>query len=512
MATIYGTSGNDSHDLGGTDLIGTAQADYIYGLDGSDLLDGRGGNDYLDGGSGSNTIRGRGGLDYVRSTGTSGWYDGGAGHDIMDFSGIAQSGSFDLGAGWGNYSTQVTGRFTMANFESLYTGSGWDMITGSNAGNEIRSGGGWDEIAARGGNDTVRAGSGDDYVDGGDGDDWIDGEDGWDDLIGGAGDDLIYGRGGVDLLWGGSGDDRLVGGFGADTIDGGESGFDTAYYSDLTGLYSGVTIDMPAQKASYGHNAGQIFEFDYLFRIDKVVGSVQGDKMIAGATTEFDGLTGNDNILSGSGANRLHGGADNDWINYEKSTAAVAVNLASQTASGGWANGDVLSSFENAAGSAHADTLRGSNGANMLAGNAGNDVIYGEGGIDRIWGDGGYDQMWGGSGGDFFIFASTQDSAYASGPDSIRDYSRTQGDKIVVSAIDANLHVVGSNDFASLKAGIHGWDDAFTAGTISYRHVSGNTVVSFNTSDAESAYGFDAPEMQITLAGIHNMQWSDFVL
>jgi Ca2+-binding RTX toxin-like protein len=507
MATIYGTNGNDRDDLGGTDLIGTAQHDTIYGLGGSDLLDGLGGNDHLDGGSGINTIRGGAGYDYVKTAHGSGWYDGGSESDIIDFTALSQAGWFDLGAGWGSFSSQTTGRFTMVNFENIYTGNGWDTIWGTNGVNEIRSGSGWDTVHALGGHDTVRAGVGDDYVDGGTGDDWIDGAEGWDELFGGLGNDLIYGGSGVDLLWGGHGDDRLVGGLGSDTVDGGESGFDTAYFSDLSSLHSGVTVDMPAQKATYGHNG--IWETDNLFRIDKVVGSYGSDKMIAGATTEFDGNGGHDNILSGSGANRLHGGLGNDWINYEKSTAGVVVNLQHQTASGGWAAGDVLSSFEHAGGSAHVDLLRGSNGENMLAGGAGNDTIYGDGGADRIWGDAGRDTIWGGSGGDRFLFMTSTDSAYTSGPDRIHDFSAAQGDRIVLK-MDANWHLNGKQGFTSLLAGADGWDGAFRAGTIGYHYSGGDTYVDINLMDHNSGNGYDAPEMQIRLTGIHNLTWSSF--
>lgn len=518
MTIIYGTNGNDRGDLGGSDLIGTNLADEIFGLAGDDLLNGRGGNDYLNGGAGRNTIVGGAGYDYVRADGAlGGFFDGGADDDIMEFTSGA-SGFFDLGAGWATFSSnQALGRFSMQNFESLYTGAGFDTIWGTEGANEIRSGGGYDTVFGRGGVDTIRAGTGDDHVEGGAGNDWIDGEDGWDGLFGGTGNDMMYGRGGADLLWGGHGDDVMSGGLGSDTIDGGEGGFDTASFADLPSLVTGLTIDMTTSKATYTYypgtwEQGTVTETDNLYRIDKVIGSWSNDYVTLGATTEFSGLFGNDNMYSGSGANRLDGGADSDLISYERSTAGVSVNLTAQTATGGWATGDVLTAFERAEGSAFADTLRGSGDVNHLFGGGGTDVIYGEGGADRLWGDAGYDQMWGGSGADVFIFASTLDSPYSSGSDWIRDFSRAQGDKISIGSIDANWGLSGLNDVSAFTLGLDGWDADFRAGTLNYRHSGGDTYVELNCSDLQSSAGFDAPELQIRLSGIHMLSISDFVL
>ena len=61
----------------------------------------------------------------------------------------------------------------------------------------------------------------------------------------------------------------------------------------------------------------------------------------------------------------------------------MTVNLATQTASGGHAQGDVLSGFENAIGSNSSDTLTGSDGDNVLRGAGGNDTL--SGGLGSDW-------------------------------------------------------------------------------------------------------------------------------
>ncbi len=66
--------------------------------------------------------------------------------------------------------------------------------------------------------------------------------------------------------------------------------------------------------------------------------------------------------------------------------------------SGGDAQGDTITGFENIIGSAQADALIGDGGANRLSGGAGNDFIVGGAGDDVVAGGAGADQMYGGPG------------------------------------------------------------------------------------------------------------------
>ena len=67
---------------------------------------------------------------------------------------------------------------------------------------------------------------------------------------------------------------------------------------------------------------------------------------------------------------------------YAGSAQAVTVNLGTNTASGGDAAGDTLTSIEDLCGSAHADRLTGDANTNVLEGGAGADVLDGGGGTD----------------------------------------------------------------------------------------------------------------------------------
>ena len=107
----------------------------------------------------------------------------------------------------------------------------------------------------------------------------------------------------------------------------------------------------------------------------------------------IDTLSGgrlNDLLEGGAGANSLDGGTggdfvtpENDVASYASSTAAVTVNLATGTGTGGDAQGDTITGVESLIGSAFADTLTG---------DANNNILEGRGGADHInGGSGGFD-------------------------------------------------------------------------------------------------------------------------
>jgi Ca2+-binding RTX toxin-like protein len=78
---------------------------------------------------------------------------------------LGPDGSIASGATGAKGATRIT------NFVSVRTGSGADVVTGSDAANSIATGGGDDTVSALGGDDVINAGSGEDAADGGAGDD-----------------------------------------------------------------------------------------------------------------------------------------------------------------------------------------------------------------------------------------------------------------------------------------------------------------------------------------------------
>ena len=123
------------------------------------------------------------------------------------------------------------------------------------------------------------------------------------------------------------------------------------------------------------------------------------------------GLGGSDVIIGGSGADDINGGSGSDYSSYQDSTAGVTVSLASGTGSGGYAEGDTLTSIENLTGSWYDDFLIGNDSNNVLAGLGGNDILKGGGGADTIYGDSGDDTLKGGGGADTLNGGSGIDTA-----------------------------------------------------------------------------------------------------
>ena len=130
-----------------------------------------------------------------------------------------------------------------------------------------------------------------------------------------------------------------------------------------------------------------------MISIENLVGSANADTL-----TGDDG----DNIIEGGdGADTMDGGDGNDTLSYAGSSAGVNVNLLTGAASGGDADGDTISNFENLIGSAHDDILTGHDGDSVIDGGAGDDRLVKASGTSAD----GTDSWIGGEGTDTFVFA-----------------------------------------------------------------------------------------------------------
>ncbi|WP_210190400.1 calcium-binding protein [Ensifer aridi] len=126
---------------------------------------------------------------------------------------------------------------------------------------------------------------------------------------------------------------------------------------------------------------------------DNVITSGAGNDMLtAGA--------GNDTVIGNDGADKIDGGDDSDTSVYAGSDEGVSIDLANNTAAGGYADGDVLIGIENLLGSQYADSLLGSSAANWLNGQDGDDTLDGREGDDVLIGGAGADILIGGTGTD----------------------------------------------------------------------------------------------------------------
>lgn len=446
-------TGNNSNNL----FLGGAGNDTISGGIGADTFyyttensGGDLGSDFLDGGAdadtynaGNNNIGGFGTANIgnaQRTTSITLYLDStkdinsNSIADSVDY-GITLSGSYN------QFAYTVSGGFTsidqMINFENATTGSGNDLLVGSDTNNVLSGYTGSDTIYGYGGNDTL-------YADNGYGDASVD------TIYGGEGNDTIYIYSGNDIADAGNGTDTLSfgnassytgitanlttgvvsfltytitvsnfenvsgtvnadtitgdannnsiwGGLGNDVLNGG-GGIDLADYSSAG---SAVTVNLTTGAASGGYGSDTLSNFEAILGSgynDLLTGDGNDNTIYGGGGADsIQGSGGVDTIFGGAGNDSLDGGAGIDTLSFAQSGAAVMASLTTNTTSGGEGN-DVLSNFENLLGSNYNDTLTGSAGNNTIYGGSGVDTIRGGAGTDYLYGDAGNDIIYADSG------------------------------------------------------------------------------------------------------------------
>lgn len=246
----------------------------------------------------------------------------------------------------------------------------------------IRGGALGDAISGVAQTNHIDGGAGDDHILGGAGEDILNGGLGNDILVTGFGNSVAHGDEGNDVLrsngsqsqlFGDAGDDRFEVYGGTSLIDGGE-GFDTI-----------ALLSFFAGEAENGFGAFFNMASSNVVSIEQVLGSGSGDTIIGSDQAEtIRAGRGNDVVYGSGGADILDGGDGVDTLYYTQSTSAVFVDLAAGVASGGDAEGDTITGFENLVGSSYSDTLIGNDDSNTFIYLGGADTIDGRGGIDTL--------------------------------------------------------------------------------------------------------------------------------
>ncbi len=555
---------------GGDTITGNSAANHIQSMRGDDHIDGLGGDDVLDGGSGNDTLYGRDGTDTLIGGDGNDILDGGAGNDTL------LGGTGEDRAAYADATAGVTVDLTRAVQDTAGAGhdvfDGIEDVSGSAFADHLSGNAGVNQLYGGAGDDVLSGNGGGDYLDGGLGNDLLSGGDGDDVLTGGAGADVLQGGGGIDrasyaassaavtidlsqvtfdagqgtgdyaahgfggdaqgdtlyaienlsgsafadhlsgdvhanTLWGGGGDDVLAGNggddtlygeAGNDTLDGGD-GNDTLYGgpgadtliggngSDTVAYVTAVTVNLTADGTGLQSASGGDADGDKLYGFENARGSAFADSLTgdngvnqlwggagddvlngggAGDTLRGEagndtihGDAGNDTILGGAGSDTLDGGAGIDLVSYNDSNAAVTVDLNAdgtglQSASGGTAQGDHLYGFENARGSAFADSLSGDGGANSLWGGAGDDIVHGNGGNDALYGEAGNDTLDGGDGNDTIAGGAGADTLTGGAGYDTLDYSASSAAVTVdLTAVNGHQAVSGGDAQGDIVSG-----------------------------------------------------------
>jgi Ca2+-binding RTX toxin-like protein len=465
----------DGTNVGDT-LTGTSDAETLNGLGGNDTLNGLGGDDALHGGAGNDTLNGGDGIDrlwgddgddmlapgsdaafiYIEGgVNREGVYsvDGGAGFDmlVLDYSAATQSQSIS--------GAQTLASPQVVNVEAVkITGSQFsDFLTGSVNADQLFGGDGFDYLSGGGGNDLLDAGAP------------------------GASSVAPVGPGGH------SNDDALS----LDHLFSAGLGLPSVRFlinqpqsrvTDFWGLkppagniYS-FTVDEAGAEASIaftaaGHGGDEMVEFHITDANGTPVWDwVRSDpsdqpppftlpatgtyylEVVIGNPDEWD-TSSIDVTFSLEGAdvlthNVLEGGTGNDTYIVYDATDEVIENAGEGTdlvrSSLSYTLGDNVENLTLTGTAAVNGT--GNALANVFTGNTAANVISGGGGGDTLIGGGGGDTLTGGGGADRFKFTDLSDSTSAA-PDRITDFDRKAGDKIDLSAIDANTNAAGDQAF-----------------------------------------------------------------
>ncbi|ACC82978.1 M10 family metallopeptidase [Nostoc punctiforme] len=168
-------------------------------------------------------------------------------------------------------------------------------------------------------------------------------------------------------------------------------------------------------------------------------------------------------------------------------------------------------------GGAGSDTINGGNGNDRLIGRAGSDRLTGGTGNDVLIGGAGNDVLLGGTGADRFLYDTEGAFARADvGQDTISDFNRSQGDKIVLDRTTFTVlsstsgNSLAANDFAI--AGLDILGIPLTGELLNAKIVYNSTNGSLYYNQNGTAVGFGSGGLFATLSNEPTLAASDFIV
>ena len=292
---------------------------------------------------------------------------------------------------------------------------------------------------------------------------------------------------------GGGDDGRAEGDEHGEQHEQGDDDHDTGHDANLLALgFVGPGLDLDRGAAGQGGNADRAAGRAMIANDDDIHEVIRGNdsaNRLYGGTGDDSifGNGGNDTLSGGSGKDRIDGGKGNDVQDGGSGNDKLWGREGNDRLTGGTGN----------------DGLEGNSGKDTLKGGDGHDRMKGDSGVDTLEGGKGADRLLGGDQADTFVFRARSDSTVDSaGRDKIGDFSRSEGDKLGLSGIDAKTAAKGNNAFSFIG------DDAFDkhAGELRYAHKNGNTLVQGDVNgDGKADFAF-------VLEGTIGLKASDFIL
>ena len=385
---VFGTEGDNYLDgRGGQDKIhGRDGDDYLVAGKGDDELFGDAGNDVLVGGKGNNILNGGEGIDTVAYNDHRVFVDLAKGTAVTDPQTDTNSDN--------NFTDTLIG------IENVRSGKGWDILRGDNNNNVLNGGGIVDNLHGRGGDDTFVFN------------------------VKNNRDNWLLKRGHVGLVEGGEG---------VDTLD----------YSklnhDLDVLKSSKLFHVTYLEAGYSDIYHDDFEngrlkLHNISGIENVINRDQGNSVVYGtgadnlvvsgrestanSSSHFLGRGGNDTLVASLGQTHFTGGEGSDTLSFEsvskEKLSHEHLNIAlsesehhdgqQNISSGNGLVSGFLYDVENVTGHDGVDNITGNSADNILNGISGTDTIFGLDGDDTLIATAG--TLNGGKGKDTYIVSS----------------------------------------------------------------------------------------------------------
>ncbi|MFI0844677.1 hypothetical protein ACH196_11820, partial [Mesorhizobium sp. IMUNJ23232] len=291
------------------------------------------------------------------------------------------------------------------------------------------------------------------------------GNDGANTIDGVDGDDTLIGNGGNDKLTGGNGNDLLDGGLGADTLTGGAG--DDAYVVDQTtdvvteAVGEGTDTITSSVTLTLGANVENLTLTGFL-AINGVGNDLANTIIGNDSNNSLSGLIGADVMIGGNGDDTYRVDNAGDVVIEDNNAGTDTVRASvSYVISDDVESLELLSGASTGRGNVLNNVITGNSSSNILVGGIGSDTITGGGGADRI------------------RFEFTEDSdQFIGGSDLITDFVFSEGDRIDLQVIDANLTTAGNQKFSFIG------DAVFSAaGQIRATTVNGTATIEVNNDD-----------------------------